>query len=299
MLIAIIQAIRPKQWVKNGFVFAPLLFGKLFTETNRIVLAIQAFALFSALASAVYLMNDIMDVERDRAHPTKRQRPIASGRLPLPVAVAVAAGLGGGAITWAAFTMPSVVPILAIYAIINIGYSIGLKHVVIIDIFAIAIGFVLRVSAGALAIDVEASRWLLTCTIFISLFLAACKRRGELTLVGDSTATRSVLASYSIGFVDQIINLSATATVLTYALYTLDPITIHKLGTRDLIFTLPFVIYGVLRYMHVVQHKGGGGNPTEALLRDKTMLLTVAGYVGLVAWLLLKVQGPIPPDMIR
>src|SRR5262249_36596066 len=145
------------------------------------------------------------------------------------------------------------------------------------------------VFAGAVAIDVEASRWLLTCTIFISLFLAACKRRGEIILVGDgANATRAVLANYSVGFVDQIINLSATATVLTYALYTLDPITIAKLGTRDLIFTLPFVIYGVLRYMHLVQHKGGGGSPTEALLRDRTMQLTVLGYVGLVVWLLLR-----------
>jgi len=286
-MFALVQALRPKQWVKNGFVFAPLLFGKQFLRADKIRDAALAFVLFSAMASAIYLVNDILDLERDRAHPVKRNRPIASGRLPVPVAALAAALLGGGALFAAFKLLPGFGAILVVYAAINIGYSLGLKHVVIVDIFAIAIGFVLRVFGGAVAVDVEASRWLLTCTIFISLFLAACKRRGEIALVGDSTATRAVLASYSIGFVDQIINLSATATVLTYALYTLDPVTIAKLGTRDLIFTLPFVIYGVLRYMHLVQHKGGGGSPTEALLRDKTMQLTVLGYVALVVWLLL------------
>jgi len=287
-MLALLQAIRPKQWVKNAFVFAPLLFGKMFLRADKVLDAAIAFALFSMMASAIYLVNDILDLERDRAHPVKRSRPIASGRLPVPAAALAAVVLGGGALAAAFLVFPGFGVILAVYAAINVAYSLGLKHVVIVDIFAIAIGFVLRVFGGAVAVDVEASRWLLTCTIFISLFLAACKRRGEITLVGDSTATRAVLAAYSIGFVDQIINLSATATVLTYALYTLDPVTIAKLGTRDLIFTLPFVIYGVLRYMHLVQHKGAGGSPTEALLRDVTMQLTIFGYVALVVWLLLR-----------
>lgn len=286
-MIALIQAIRPRQWVKNAFVFAPLLFAKLFLHVDKVVLALLAFALFSAMASAVYLLNDIVDVDRDRAHPTKRNRPIASGRLPIPVAAVASLVLAGGALTCAFSFRPEFGTILAVYGAINVGYSLGLKHVVIVDIFALASGFVLRVSGGAVALEVEASRWLLTCTIFISLFLGACKRRGELGLVGESTATRAVLASYSIGFVDQIINLSATATILTYALYSLDPVTIARLGTGDLIFTLPFVIYGILRYMHLVQHKGGGGSPTETLLRDHTMQITVVGYVGLVVWLLL------------
>jgi 4-hydroxybenzoate polyprenyltransferase len=286
-MTALIQAIRPRQWVKNAFVFAPLLFGKLFLRADKIVLALLAFALFCAMASAVYLLNDIVDVDRDRAHPTKRNRPIASGRLPIRVAATAAVVLAGAALTVAFLYLPDFATLLAVYAAINVGYSLGLKHVVIVDIFALASGFVLRVFGGAVAVDVEASRWLLTCTIFISLFLGACKRRGELGLVGESTATRAVLASYSIGFVDQIINLSATATILTYALYTLDTVTITRLGTRDLIFTLPFVIYGILRYMHLVQHKGGGGSPTETLLRDHTMQITVLGYVGLVVYLLL------------
>jgi 4-hydroxybenzoate polyprenyltransferase len=235
-----------------------------------------------------------MDRERDRAHPSKRNRPIASGRLPIPVAVGAALLLGGAALGYGAWRLPDFALVLVAYASINIGYSLGLKHVVILDIFAIAIGFVLRVSGGAIAISVEASRWLLTCTIFISLFLAACKRRGEMTLVGETSATRTVLASYSIGFIDQIINLSATATILTYALYALDPLTVQKVGTPDLVYTLPFVIYGVLRYMHIVQHKGGGGSPTEALLRDRTILVTVAGYVALVVWLLLRHHGSLP-----
>jgi 4-hydroxybenzoate polyprenyltransferase len=291
MLLALLQAFRPRQWIKNGFVFAPLLFGRVFLVREKVELAVAAFALFCAMASAIYVLNDIMDFERDRAHPTKRTRPIASGKLPLPVAAVASFVLGAGALAGAWLRVPGFMTILAIYAAINIGYSLGLKHVVIVDIFAIAIGFVLRVFGGAVAIDIEASRWLLTCTIFISLFLAACKRRGEMTLVGESTATRAVLASYSIGFIDQIINLSATATILTYALYTLDPVTIAKIGTRDLIYTLPFVIYGVLKYMHIVQHKGGGGSPTEALLRDRTILLTVAGYVALVVYLMLKVRA--------
>jgi 4-hydroxybenzoate polyprenyltransferase len=294
MVRALVQALRPRQWLKNGFVFAPLLFGKMFLRPDKLVLALTAFVLFSAMASAVYILNDIMDRERDRAHPAKRHRPIASGRLPIPVAVVTAVLLAGFALGYAALRLPDFALILLAYASINVGYSLGLKHLVILDIFAIAIGFVLRVSGGAIAISVEASRWLLTCTIFISLFLAACKRRGEMTLVGETTATRTVLASYSIGFIDQIINLSATATILTYALYTLDPVTIQKLGTGDLVYTLPFVIYGVLRYMHIVQHKGGGGSPTEALLRDRTILVTVAAYVGLVIWLLLGHHGSMP-----
>lgn len=291
MIVAAIQAIRPKQWLKNGFVFAPLLFGKAFLDPAKLTLALIAFALFSAAASAVYILNDILDVERDRAHPTKKDRPIASGRLPVPLAWALAALLGGAALAVAFWRMPDFGTILAIYIAINVGYSLGLKHVVIIDIFAIAIGFVLRVAGGAVAIEVEASRWLLTCTIFISLFLAACKRRGEITLVGDSAATRAVLRSYSIAYVDQIINLAAAGTVMTYALYTLDPVTIAKLHTHDLIYTLPFVLYGILRYMHIVQHKGVGGSPTEALLRDRWILVTVVGYVAMVAWMLLRVRG--------
>jgi 4-hydroxybenzoate polyprenyltransferase len=288
MIVAAIQAMRPKQWLKNGFVFAPLLFGKAFLDPHKLWLALTAFALFSATASAVYILNDILDVERDRAHPNKKNRPIASGRLPVPVAAAQGLLLATGALTIAFIRMPDLATILAVYLVINLGYSLGLKHVVIIDIFAIAIGFVLRVFGGAVAIEVEASRWLLTCTIFISLFLAACKRRGEITLVGDSAATRAVLRSYSIGYVDQIINLAAAGTVMTYALYTLDPVTIAKLHTHDLIFTLPFVIYGILRYMHIVQHKGQGGSPTEALLRDRWILVTVVGYVAIVTWLLLR-----------
>ena len=288
LVVAALQALRPKQWLKNLFVFAPLLFGKAFLDPHKVNLALIAFGLFSAMASSVYILNDILDVERDRLHPSKKDRPIASGRLPIPLAAAIGILLGAGALTLAFIHMPPLATILAIYASVNIAYSLGLKHVVILDIFAIAVGFVLRVFGGAVAIEVEASRWLLTCTIFISLFLAACKRRGEITLVGDSNATRAVLRSYSIGYVDQIINLSAAGTVMTYALYTLDPVTIAKLHTHDLIFTLPFVIYGVLRYMHIVQHKGQGGSPTEALLKDRMILVTVVGYVAVVAWLLLR-----------
>ena len=288
LVVAALQALRPKQWLKNLFVFAPLLFGKAFLDPHKVNLALIAFGLFSAMASSVYILNDILDVERDRLHPSKKDRPIASGRLPIPLAAVLGILLGAGALTLAFIHMPPLATILAIYASVNIAYSLGLKHVVILDIFAIAVGFVLRVFGGAVAIEVEASRWLLTCTIFISLFLAACKRRGEITLVGDSNATRAVLRSYSIGYVDQIVNLSAAGTVMTYALYTLDPVTIAKLHTHDLIFTLPFVIYGVLRYMHIVQHKGQGGSPTEALLKDRMILVTVVGYVAVVAWLLLR-----------
>jgi 4-hydroxybenzoate polyprenyltransferase len=297
MLVAAISALRPKQWLKNSFVLAPLLFGKAFLNPEKLILALKAFALFSATASAIYLLNDILDIERDRAHPSKRKRPIASGRLPVPVAAVMGLGLGGAALGYALVRLPDFGKVLALYAVINVAYSLGLKHVVILDIFAIAIGFVLRVFGGAVAIDVEPSRWLLTCTIFFSLFLAACKRRGEIALVGDSHATRAVLRSYSIGYVDQIISLSVTGTILSYALYTLDPVTIAKLGTRDLIFTLPLVIYGVLRYLHIVQHHGQGESPTEALLQDRMILLTGAIYVALVAWLLLRFggTGPTPP----
>lgn len=297
MIVALVRAMRPKQWLKNSFVLAPLLFGKQFLKTDQVLRTLEAFGLFCALASAVYLVNDIVDREKDAAHPVKKARPIASGELSVSVAMMAAGALAGGALAVAFLRLPWLGVVLAIYGVVNVAYSFGLKNVVILDIFAIAIGFVLRVLGGAAAIHVEASRWLLTCTIFLSLFLAACKRRSEIARLGDDGATRDVLRAYSIGFVDQIIMVAMAGTILTYALYTLDPVTIAKLGTRDLVFTLPFVMYGMFRYLHVVRDSAEGESPTELLLKDRWVQLAVIGYVATIVFLLLAFQGTQPLPM--
>jgi 4-hydroxybenzoate polyprenyltransferase len=288
--MAVLLSLRPRQWVKNFFVFAGLIFSQsLFTPL--VWPALAAFAIFCALSGAIYLFNDLADVEKDRLHPTKRRRPIASGALSVPAGAAIGVLTLVGSLV-AAYALSGRFGVVAtVYAALLTGYSIWLKHVVILDVLTVAIGFVLRAVAGAAAIGVEISGWLVICTILVALFLALGKRRHEyLTLHGDAAAHRPILAEYSESFLDQMVAVVTASTVTAYALYTMSPDTVAKFHTRWLPLTLPFVLYGVFRYLYLLYRRELGGNPSDLLLSDRALLInTVLWMVAL----LLVVYGPV------
>jgi 4-hydroxybenzoate polyprenyltransferase len=264
---------RPRQWVKNLFVFAGLIFAqKLFTPLALVALA--TFAIFCALSGAVYLVNDVADRDKDRLHPTKRRRPIAAGRLSAPTAVLAALLLVTLSLIASLRISWSLAVVAAAYVTLLILYSVWLKHLVIVDVLVVAAGFVLRAVAGAVAIDVEISGWLLICTILIALFLALGKRRYEyLALGGGAAAHRPILAEYSAELLDQMIAVVTASTVTAYALYTMSPETVAKFHTHLLPATLPFVLYGIFRYLYLLYRRQLGGNPSELFLNDGPLLL--------------------------
>jgi 4-hydroxybenzoate polyprenyltransferase len=286
VLAAVIAAMRPRQWVKNLVVFAALLFAGRLTDRASLFAAAAAFVLFCATSGAIYIVNDLADAERDRLHPTKSRRPIASGDLGRVSAIVAVVVLLVGALL-AAFTMsPPFGAVLFTYVALNLAYSFRLKDVVIIDVMVIAAGFVLRAVGGGLVIDVEISTWLVLCTILLSLFLAFCKRRQELESLDDARAHRTALKDYSVAFIDQMINVVTASTVTAYMFYTVSPEVESKLHTQYLYLTVPFVLYGIFRYLFLVHQRGEGGNPTQALLTDRPLLLCVALYVVTVVVLL-------------
>ncbi|HET9492179.1 MAG TPA: decaprenyl-phosphate phosphoribosyltransferase [Methylomirabilota bacterium] len=280
MVGALVVSLRPRQWVKNLFVFAGLVFGEKLLDPAAGALAVATFAVFCALSGAIYLLNDVVDRERDRLHPTKRQRPIAAGRLPVGVAVGAAAGLLAAALG-ASLAIGVPVGLIALtYAILLIAYSAWLKHVVIVDVLVVAAGFVLRAAAGALAIQVEISGWLLICTILAALFLALGKRRHEYLTIGEEAAQhRPVLAQYSAGLLDQMIAVVTASTLTAYALYTMSPETVARFHTRLLPITLPFVLYGIFRYLYLLYHQQMGGNPSDLFLNDQPLRLNTLLWI--------------------
>jgi 4-hydroxybenzoate polyprenyltransferase len=286
LLRALLDSTRPRQWIKNLLIFAPLLFAQQLTDPPRVMKSLLAFVLFCALSGVVYLLNDLVDRERDRQHPDKAKRPIASGRLPLPAArlslvilflVATSASL--------MLSVPFGIVGLT-YLLTNLFYSFWLKQIVIIDVMTISFGFVLRALGGAVAIDVEISPWLILCTILLSLFLASCKRRQELSLTENAWEHRPALKEYSVGFLDQMISIVTASTLISYSFYTISPGVEEKLGTSYLFLTIPFVLYGIFRYLYLVHQRGQGGSPTAALLTDRSLMICVALW-GLAAALIL------------
>jgi len=286
-VIALLEALRPYQWVKNLLVFAPLVFARRMTDGPSVVQALFAFAAFSLVASGIYLLNDLHDLENDRRHPRKRERPLPSGRLRVSLAVAAlcaCTGLGLGLSAWRGFLgLP-----LAYFAV-NVLYSWKLKHLVILDAMCIAIGFLLRVYAGGIAIGVPVSGWLTLCTFFVALLLAFCKRRAELTLLGgDSEGHRRALGEYSPQFLDQMIAPLGALTVLAYAAYTASPEVLRNFGearAHYLVFTVPFVVYGVFRYLYLVHMRAEGGDPTRLLLKDPATLVNILGWFATSLWI--------------
>ncbi len=281
-LYYIFISLRPKQWVKNFFIFLPLLFSKKILNFNDSAAVAATFLVFSLFSGAVYLFNDILDYQKDRLHPFKRLRPIAAGKLSLNSAWFASFFILISAVVLSAFISVNLTNIALIYFSLNIAYSLKLKKVVILDVLCIAAGFVLRVVAGSVVISVSASHWLLMCAFLISIFIGFCKRRAEITSLNESAnGHREVLEHYNTAFLDQMIVISTSTTVMSYALYTMSPETVEKFQTENLIYTVPFVLYGIFRYLYMIHKKKVGMSPTDALLKDYPIIICV------IAWFLL------------
>jgi 4-hydroxybenzoate polyprenyltransferase len=288
----LVVSIRPGEWTKNLFVFAGLLFGQRLTDPVAVERAGIAFLIFCALAGVVYLVNDVADRERDRQHPRKRNRPIASGALSVGTALAAAAVLSVGGLAAAWWLGPYFFAVAAGYLFLLVLYSGPLKHVVIIDVLTIAIGFVLRVAAGVVAIDVPISQWLLICTILLALFLGLSKRRHEIVLLADGAiGHRRILEEYSPYLLDQMIGVVTASTLMAYILYATSHETAERFGTSLLGLTIPFPLYGIFRYLYLVHRKEGGGSPAELLLNDRPLLACVALWAVAVAVIIYRPFG--------
>lgn len=286
---ALLQAMRPAQWTKNGFVFPALVFGHKLSDLTAVLESAAAFGVFCLLSSSVYLINDVADAEKDRQHPTKRTRPIACGRLSCGAAVAAAVVLAAFSVGVSFLLAPMFAGMAIIYLVLNLAYSFGLKHVVIVDVLCISMFFVLRAAAGAAAIHVEISHWLLICTVLIALFIALSKRRHELVLLSDNASNhRGSLGEYSPYLLDQMIAVVTASTLMAYVLYTVDDRTIGEFHSDHLVYTVPFVLFGIFRYLYLVHQKGEGGNPDRIVVSDKQFLINMvlwAVVVGLVIYL--------------
>jgi 4-hydroxybenzoate polyprenyltransferase len=280
-------AIRPGQWSKNLLVFAGLLFGMRLFEAGAVLRALAAFGIFCGLSSAVYLGNDIVDRENDRRHPMKAMRPIASGALPVSIALAAAAAIGAVTMAAAAGLGWQFATVAVAYLALQALYSGPLKQIVIIDVLTLSGGFVLRAVAGAVAVDVGISHWLLVCTTLLALFVALAKRRHEIVLLADDAAShRRILGEYSPYLLDQMIAVVTASTLIAYIVYTVSPETQQKFGTEWLGLTIPFPLYGIFRYLYLVHRRAGGGSPADLLLTDRPLLICVALWALAVAILI-------------
>ena len=282
MIIALLRSLRPKHWTKNLLVFA----GYLFTiqqshPPGTLLRVLAAFGLFCAVSGATYIFNDAADAERDRKHPRKCKRPIASGAVSVRAALAFALALAAAAV-WASYRLDLYFGVLVTaYFLLTMAYSASLKHVVIVDLLAIAAGFVMRAAAGAVVIHVQISPWLLVCTTLLALFLGLAKRRGELVSLENGQEHRRTLSEYSAPMLDQMLTISAAACLMGYLLYTFTPssTTIAHAHLPRMMITVPFVIYGLFRYLFLIHNRNAGGSPEQLLLEDKPLLIDVALYV--------------------
>jgi 4-hydroxybenzoate polyprenyltransferase len=266
---SLLVSLRPRQWTKNLIIFAALLFGRQLFDPQAVAYAVAAFLVFCGLSGVVYLINDVMDRENDRQHPVKRTRPIASGALAPGAALGAAALIGAICLAAAAGIGRDMLIVSAAYVALLTLYSGPIKRIVILDVLTIALGFVLRAAAGAVAISVPISHWLLVCTILLALFLALSKRQDA------ATSHRPILQEYSPYLLDQMISVVTASTLVAYALYTVSPETVERFGTDRLLLTLPFPIYGIFRYLYLVHQREGGGSPAEMLLTDRPLMACV------------------------
>jgi 4-hydroxybenzoate polyprenyltransferase len=282
--LQLLTSLRPGQWTKNLLVFAGLLFGRRLDDPAAIVAALAAFGVFCLLSGVVYIVNDISDRDSDRRHPLKARRPIASEALPVKAAAAAAVVIGAVALAGASALGPRFLAVAVAYLILQSLYSGPLKHIVIIDVLTLAIGFVLRAVGGAVAVNVEISRWLLVCTILLALFMALAKRRHEIVLLADGAAShRPILGEYSAYLLDQMIAVVTASTLIAYVFYTISPETQEKFGTPWLGLTIPFPLYGIFRYLYLVHRRDGGGSPADLLVTDRPLLACVALWALAVA----------------
>lgn len=282
-MLPVVKLLRPHQYIKNGFVLLGVVFSHQW-DNATLVSAGLAFVAFCAMASAVYVLNDILDVEADRQHPKKRNRPIASGAISVRTAWGLFAGLAVLSLALGSAVGQWVPALLSTYLVLNVAYSLRLKHVVILDVFVISAGFMLRILAGTLGLGITPSHWLLLCGLMVTLFLGFAKRRAELLMLevsGDHSraSTRRVLDDYSPVMLEQYIAVSAACTILSYGLYTVSESTIAIHGSTNLVYTVPFVVYGIFRYLYLLHHREQGNDTARDLLTDKHLLLTVLAWV--------------------
>lgn len=286
-----IRLLRPHQYVKNGFVFLGVIFSGQWDQTI-LMSAGLVFLAFCAIASSVYIMNDILDVEADRLHSTKKNRPIASGAVPVLVGWVLAGILALLAIGFSLLISLWAAACVLVYAVLNVGYSLQWKHIAVLDVFIISAGFMLRILAGTVGLGISPSSWLLLCGLMLTLFLGFAKRRAELLAleeagITDAALTRRVLDDYRPAMIEQFMAISAASAILTYSLYTVSPETIAKHGTDALIYTVPFVVYGIFRYIFLLHSHGKGNDTTRDLFSDRHLLATVAGWMTVTVWILI------------
>ncbi|TVQ87375.1 MAG: decaprenyl-phosphate phosphoribosyltransferase [Deltaproteobacteria bacterium] len=293
LLNAVVRAARPKQWAKNVLIFAPLVFSLAFLDSSSLLSALLAAASFSLLASSGYLLNDILDRKADARHPKKRHRPIASGALPVGLAIVEMVGLLAAGLTLGFFVSPAFLVIGLAYLVLTVSYSFWLKHRVILDVMILSVFYLLRVVAGAVAIEVRVSEWLLLCTVFLALFLGFHKRRAELVRMGDGDSRRT-LDFYSLPMLDQFQAITTGAVVLCYALYAA-----QGSPTPWMTLTIPFVLYGIFRYIWLVDQRGEGGAPDETLLKDGPILMAGLGFALTAAIVLLSHDAGLLPEAFQ
>ena len=291
MISLLLRSARPRQWVKNLFVLAALVFSGHLLDLDFVLTALAAAGAFLLTSASVYLINDVADARQDRLHPRKARRPVASGALPARVAVAAAVALVVVSLVGSWFLQPAFTAVLAIYTALNLAYSFGLKDAFLVDILIVAAGFFLRAMGGAVVIDVAISTWFILCTFTLTLFLAAAKRRGELELLQEEAAGhRPALAEYEIPFLDQVIGVLASATIVCYALYATGVGEGGLSAGHRMQWTIPLVLYGVLRYLYLVHRSEAGGDPTALLWRDRPLQISLALWAGLGLALLYGVE---------
>ena len=272
----VVRALRVYQWTKNLLVLAALVFAKQLGDPTTDLLSLLAFLAFCMASSSMYLFNDLRDLEQDRKHPKKCKRPLPSGELSPLLGRFMSLALFCGSLALAWYIRPQFFLALLFYLTLTVSYSLFLKHLLIIDVMAIALGFVTRAMAGAIAIDVDFTNWLVVCTLFLALFLGLSKRRHEITLLEDDAQNhRQVLYHYSVHYLDQLILIMAGGALITYTIYTCSPDVVERLGTDKLYFTIPFVVYGLFRYIFLVHHRTGGGDPSSTLIKDWPLALNV------------------------
>jgi 4-hydroxybenzoate polyprenyltransferase len=283
----LVQSLRPAQWTKNLFVFAALVFAQQALAIPLVLRAAAAFGVFCLLSGSMYVLNDLHDADEDRRHPKKARRPIAAGRIAAGQAFALSIILGAGGLA-AAFVLGFPFFVLAAaYVALQVAYTVKLKHVVILDVFIVAAGFVLRVAAGGAVIDVPISSWLLICMTLLALFVAMGKRRHEIVLLeGEAAEHRPILREYSAYLLDQMISVVTASTLVAYCLYTVSEETVRKFGTADLIYTMPFVLFGIFRYLYLVHQKGLGGSPEELVVKDKPLAISILLWIAAVGVIL-------------
>lgn len=286
-ILDLLRLMRPRQWVKSGFVLIGVLFAHAWHDARTLRSVLLAVAAFSLVASAVYVFNDLRDRAQDAAHPRKRERALAAGRVTARAAVVLLLVLLAAGFALGLLASPVVLYVLLTYVLINLGYSMGLKHVVLLDVFLIAGGFMLRLLAGTLGVGIAPSQWLLLCGLMLSLFLGFAKRRAELyAATGGAAGARKVLENYQPVLLDKLIVVTASGAIITYSLYTTSEKTVQTHRTEALIYTVPFVMYGVFRYIYLLHTQRAGTDPAQEIFRDPHILLSIAGWLALTVWLI-------------